>query len=90
MQVLTGARDQLMEKIQSLKQSQSDTAKGTEETLLMLNEKNQGLQESLNAVKLDNESTKKQLAEKEKKIQVGLFCEMCQSVQEKGLLVMQL
>ena len=70
-EVLTGARDQLMESIQTLKQSQSDSSKGTEETLLMLNEKNQGLQESLNALTVDRENTRKELKEKDGKVMVS-------------------
>ena len=70
-EVLTGARDQLMESIQTLKQSQSDSSKGTEETLLMLNEKNQGLQESLNALTVDRENTRKELTEKDGKVKVS-------------------
>ena len=70
-EVLTGARDQLMESIQTLKQSQSDSSKDTEETLLMLNEKNQGLQESLNALTVDRENTRKELKEKDGKVMVS-------------------
>jgi len=60
-----------MESIQTLKQSQSDSSKGTEETLLMLNEKNQGLQESLNALTVDRENTRKELKEKDGKVMVS-------------------
>lgn len=68
--VLTGARDQLMDKMQTLKQSQSKTSRGNEETLLMLNEKNQGLQESINALTMDKENLLKDIAARDDKMKV--------------------
>lgn len=68
--VLTGARDQLMDKIQTLKQNQSEASRGNEETLLMLNEKNQGLQESINALTMDKENLLKEIAARDDKMKV--------------------
>lgn len=67
---MTDARDQLMDKMQTLKQSQSQSASENEETLLMLNEKNQGLQEMVKTLEKDKQNTEKEIAEFENRVKV--------------------
>lgn len=69
-QILTDARDQLMDKMQTLKQNQSQSATENEETLLMLNEKNQGLQEMVKTLEKDKQNTEKEIADFENRVKV--------------------